>query len=284
MYSSVAFTGKEAHVFHVGYRTFMAKRKDVRPTKLVRKSIAVDSSIAPSKIQGSSILSAITKRKPWVEIGKVVEKFTNMEAISNEKLKQKRIRKPYGNKYQASEEYNQYSDKKNKFLVYKVDENKQIVFRSSVVKMEIAAKMSLSTHFLSEKFCHFDGKVNRTRHFTTLTASVYHSLLQKQIAFASMDCISENTENVEVFWRLFNQAFKEANKTNDKYYPQGWISDMVSSNFNGLIRLYGEEVLEKIKGCEFHSLNSVNKHSRNRTEEADVFKALAKELLIASTK
>ena len=85
--------------------------------------------------------------------------------------------------------------------MYKVDENKQIIFRSSVVKMEIAAKMSLSTHFLSEEFCHFDGKVNRTRHFTTLKASVYHSLLQKQIPSASMDCTSENTDSVEVFWR-----------------------------------------------------------------------------------
>ena len=97
-----------------------------------------------------------------------------------------------------------------------------------------------------------------------------------------MDFTSENTENVEVFWRLFIQAFKEGNKTNDKYSRHGWISDMASSNFNGLIQLYGEEVLEKIKGCEFHFMNSVNKHSRNRTEKADVFKALAKELLIAS--
>ena len=88
---------------------------------------------------------------------------------------------------------------------------------------------------------------------------------------------------MEVFWRLFIQAFKEGNKTNDKYSLQEWISDMASSNFNGLIRLYGEEVLEKIKGCEFHFMNSVNKHSRNRTEKADVFKALAKELLIASS-
>ena len=142
---------------------------------------------------------------------------------------------PYGSKFEAIEEYKQYADQNDKFLVYKVDENKQIVFRSSAVKMEIAAKISLSTHFLSEEFCHFDEKVNRTRHFTTLTASVYHPLLHKPIPLVSMDCTSENTENVKVFWRLFNQAFKETSKTNDKYSPQGWISDMASSNFNGLI-------------------------------------------------
>ena len=101
----IAFTGKEAHVFHIGYHTCMAKRTDVRPTELLCESIAVDSSIAPSKIQVGSILSAIRKRKSWVEIGKVVEKVTDKKAISNEKLKQKRIMQPYGNKCKAVEEY-----------------------------------------------------------------------------------------------------------------------------------------------------------------------------------
>ena len=86
-------------------------------------------------------------------------------------------------------------------------------------------------------------------------------------------------------WKSFGviQALKEANKTNDKYSAQGWILGMASSDFNGLIRLYGEEVLEKIKGCEFHFMNSASKHSRNHTEKTDVFKSLAKELLIVST-
>ena len=56
----------------------MAKPTDVRPTELVCESIAVDLSIAPSKIQGISILGAIRKRKSWVEIGKVVKKTTRL--------------------------------------------------------------------------------------------------------------------------------------------------------------------------------------------------------------
>ena len=93
----IAFTSKEAHVFHVGYYTCMAKRTDLRPTESVCEPIAVNLSIAPSKIQGRSVLSGIRKRKSWVEIVKVVEKVTDKKAISIEKL-------------------------------YKVDKNKQIVF------------------------------------------------------------------------------------------------------------------------------------------------------------
>ena len=136
---------------------------------------------------------------------------------------------PSGNKCKPIEECKQYLDQKITFLIYKVDENKQIVFRSLVVKMDIAAKMSLSTHFfLRKNFCHFDGKVNRIRCFRTLTGSVYQPLLQKQISLASMDCTFKNTRIGEVFWHLFNQAFKEANKANYKYSPQRWVSDIAS--------------------------------------------------------
>lgn len=63
----IAFTGQETQVFHVGYHACMAKHMDVRPTKLVCKSIAVDSSIASSKIHWS----AIRKKKSLVEVAKV---------------------------------------------------------------------------------------------------------------------------------------------------------------------------------------------------------------------
>ena len=41
----------------------MSKNINVRPAGLVCKSIAVDSSLAPSKIHGSNILGAIRKGK-----------------------------------------------------------------------------------------------------------------------------------------------------------------------------------------------------------------------------
>ena len=86
---------------------------------------------------------------------------------------------PYEIKFKAIEKYKQYAGQKDKFLVYKVDENKQIVFRSSIVKVEVATKMSSSINFLAGEFCHFSGKVNKTRHLATLITSFCHPLLQK---------------------------------------------------------------------------------------------------------
>ena len=72
--------------------------------------------------------------------------------------------------------------------------------------------------------------------------------------------------------------------TNEKFHPTGWSTDMATSNFNGLETTYGEDILTKIKGCEFNFKDSVNKHAKCFEEEQKLtFKALANELLIALT-
>ena len=73
-----------------------------------------------------------------------------------------------------------------------------------------------------------------------------------------MECLQENSRHVELFWRLFNRAFKEVNKTEKIFEPKGCVTDMAGSNFVGLEKLYAQGVTNKIKGCEFHYKDSVN--------------------------
>ena len=54
-------------------------------------------------------------------------------------------------------------------------------------------------HFLKEGYCFFDGKFKRCRDFVTLTASVYHPLLNRQIPYAVMETEQENSENTALF-------------------------------------------------------------------------------------
>ena len=58
-------------------------------------------------------------------------------------------------------------------------------------------------------FCFFDGKHNRCRGFTTLTASVYHPLLRNQVSLTIMEAERENTRNVEHFWTLLNETIRK---------------------------------------------------------------------------
>ena len=147
------------------------------------------------------------------------------------------------------------------FLLNDIDLSKQYVFKTSKSKMELASKMCSSESIISGELCSFDGKDGRVKNFKTLTASAYHTLLKRQIPLAIMECKHEDLVHCELFWRLFSEAYKKANHTNEKFHPTGWSTDMATSNFNCLERIYDGDILAKIKGCEFHFKDSVNKHT-----------------------
>ena len=74
-----------------------------------------------------------------------------------------------------------------------------------------------------------------------------------------MECTEEDEKNITRFWKEFNEAYKVANKINAKFQSIIWVTDMALAYFSGLQMIYGEEVPDKIKGCEFHYEQSVNR-------------------------
>ena len=107
----------------------------------------------------------------------------------------------------------------------------------------------------------FDGNHKRVKHYVTLTTSAYHPLLCKKVVLVTMQCKQEDKGNIEIFWPVFNKAYKEANnQVHEKFHPKGWCTDIASYNFIGLVKIYGEDVLQYIKGCELHLRDSVNQH------------------------
>lgn len=90
------------------------------------------------------------------------------------------------------------------------------VFKTSKARMQIAENMNRDgKHFMSNECCFFDGKVKRCRNYVTLTASTYYPLLKRQIVLAVMEAERENSENIEQFWTLFNEALKHATQNKD---------------------------------------------------------------------
>ena len=119
--------------------------------------------------------------------------------------------------------------------------------------MQLAREMQPDgINYMNKEFCFFDGNDKRVKSLVTLTASTYDPLLQKQVALAILECEHEDTENIKVFWRMFDSAFKEVIAIGERFSPTGFCTDMVTANFNGIVKIYGEEILEKVKGCEFH--------------------------------
>ena len=141
-------------------------------------------------------------------------------------------------------------------------------------------------HFLKDEYCFFDGKFKRCRNFVTLTASVYHPLLKRQIPLVVMEAEQESSENLALLWSLFNEGLQKVTGDDKTVFnPQGWCTDMAGANMNGLQQVFGEDALSRIKSCEFHFKDSINKMARKLGQEAgETFKELCQNLLTCSLK
>ena len=81
-------------------------------------------------------------------------------------------------------------------------------------KAKIALNMDRGRdHFLHEQFCFFDGKRKRCRGFVTLTASVYHPLIRKQITLAVMESESETQKMLLCFGNFSTKFLQKCLKT-----------------------------------------------------------------------
>ena len=82
--------------------------------------------------------------------------MTNIKDISNEKIKQKKKLAPQQNLFESIRDLKSYVDDKDKYLVYKIDENKQFVFKTSKLKMQSAREMQPDgINYIIEEFCFF---------------------------------------------------------------------------------------------------------------------------------
>jgi len=80
--------------------------------------------------------------------------------------------------------------------------------------MKTALNMDRNEHFSKEEYCFFDGKFKRCRDFVTLTASVYHPLLNRQIPPA----VNKRTQKTLRCLGLFlMRVYKKSQVTTTRY-------------------------------------------------------------------
>ena len=229
-----------------------------------------------------SILADLRSRKNWNEVEKNARKVANVNALSNEKVKQKKASQPSGVGFEAIKEFKTYTDLQDPYLIHVINENEQDVFKTSFTQMKIACSMDTDgDHFMHEEYFHFDGNHERVKAFVTLTSSVYHPLLQKQVILATMNYKHENSNYVAEFWHKFNDAYRKVNAIGKNFLH--WVTDMATANFSGLSIVYGEDVLTKVKGCEFHYKQSVERKVKTLNTKGEEFRNLALKRLIMST-
>ena len=288
----ITYGKKSVTVYHCGEHTCPIMRATGKNMQHVEQLVRDNPNIKPSEIQSACVILAFRQQLDWDEVEKQVESTMDRNWIANTKKKVKRDMEPAGHDFEAVAVFKEYCDKKDTSFIYKINDRRgnpetpSFVFKTSETKAKIALNMDRGgDHFLHEEFCFFDGKRKRCRGFVTLTASVYHPLIRKQITLAVMESESENTENVTLFWKLFNEVLAKVSKEETrKFDPIGWCTDMAGANMAGIFNVFGEEVKSRIKSCEFHFKEHRNKMAKKLdSESSEVFRSFCNRLLESQT-
>ena len=114
-------------------------------------------------------------------------------------------------------------------------------------------------HFLSNEYCYIDGKWNRCKDFPTVTLSVHHPVLRKQVPLFIMECEGETAECYTKFFSLVNEAIEKIIPGKVFDPVAGFMADEAGGLQEGLRKVHGNSVLEKLKTCEFHFLQCANR-------------------------
>ena len=182
--------------------------------------------------------------------------------------------------------------KDDPFLIYKLNHRDlsnqpTYVFKTSSVSVDIGKKLDRAgDHYLSSSYVHFDGNEKRVNNMTTLTLSIYHPLIRKQIILATLNCEGENKENAELFCRCWEEALGGKNESTC-FNPTGIILDEKGSNWKTVENVYGKELLHRCYSCEFHFKQSVNRTLQDPTfnnGSSAKFQSLCKQMLESSNK
>ena len=148
-------------------------------------------------------------------------------------------------------ELKQKYDKKDKFLIYSINSRSinskpTYVFSSSDTAIEIGKQIDRDkNNHLSSTYAYLDGNEKRVSKMTTLSLSLYHPLLRKQILLATMHCESENKENSETFWNLWNVALSSGLEVRYMFNQAGLMLDEKGSNWNAIKNVFGCEFMER---------------------------------------
>ena len=151
-------------------------------------------------------------------------------------------------------------DTVNPFYIYKINDHKwngngTHVFKSSQTAAEIALLMDKSARNTQFKdvVAHMDGLHSRAKGLITLTLWVTNPVSLITNHLVCMDCERENTKNVALFLKLFNEILCKVKKDPTFIWSlRGIMVDENGANKNAIRLVLGDDMAKRSWGCQWH--------------------------------
>ena len=182
------------------------------PTATLKNFLKKKHKVKPFDVFNAKFTSMIREGKSWTEVEDAAEGTLNKKKIKNLRAKVVNKMHPNGHNFDAIVEIKKKADGKDKYLIWKINNRhfnngqSSYGFKTSREKMEICVQMDKdkSDHPLSQEFCFLDTVHSSCQGFKTLTLWVWHQTLNELVNFATMECESESTKIIQLFWTYLN--------------------------------------------------------------------------------
>ena len=119
------------------------------------------------------------------------------------------------------------------------------VFKSSRQMALLALKMDVNNQEetgLQEENAFFDATHTRVFGFKSFALWLVHSSMREMVRLASMEMISESSEDIAIFFRLFNEMLEKVSGIpNYKFNPRCFLCDEAGANYKAIRLVYGDE-------------------------------------------
>ena len=260
----------------------------------LKQKFGTNSKTTPKQAADDIIMEALSNgTMSWENVQDIVDSVIEEEKVKNFKKKTGKESYPLGHSFEAVGQLRTCLMPKDPFLIYKINSRNlngepSYVFKMSRIQAKLAVAMDEENDdFLCDKYCFFDGTFKRCPGFVTLGAHVYVEILRKVVKIATMECETESTETMIIFWTLLNEVLEQfTGKKGYKFNPKGRAVDEHGGNWAAIKAVYGEcAVRDKTVGCKFHFKQSVVRHARHlksfKTQQK--FKILADKLMTSAT-
>ena len=99
----------------------------------------------------------------------------------------------------------------------------------------------------------FDGMHSRCKGYKTLTLWTHHPGMRRMNRLATMECKKEDTEMVEIFFRLFNKALANfLGEEGYKFNPTMLCMDEAGANLQGVRNVFSNAFMSQVVSCQWH--------------------------------
>lgn len=278
-------------VFHFGQHTCVPKEDRKANDEFILQQIQKYPNMHPKQLQVHCIKEKVDSADITgaQEVTKKLADRSRIRQLRAEILQPSQNVEPHS--FEAVAIFKQACDKVDSFYIFQINDGRMnpdpdLVFKTSRIACELGLLMDQENEIhnvLMDEDAYFDGAHNRCRDFISLALWLYHTSMRKLLKLACMECRTESSQTIGMFFKIWNKALAVASGRSTPYFfnPKHIMVDSAGSNYRGIKEVFGLNYMNhKLISCQWHFLNIMEQvavtieNEKDRTEFLQLCHAL----------